>query len=225
MNSATKIIVTSLGVLIGVSSIINHGFFEILQGNKAAGFFIQSVGEGNFMGAPAGEEAITIIPNFLYSGIATILLSLFIIIWSFNYIHRKYGSTIFLFLCILLSLAGGGTAQIVIVLLVWAASMRIRRPFALGQKIMLSNFRRIFGTFWLQFLVSGMILILTATQIALYKTFPWVTDEQKTIYISLIMLITGVGIIVLAIISGLAYDLENEELFSSENKTAQGVSR
>jgi len=209
MNSATKIIVTSLGVLIGVSSIINHGFFEILQGNKTAGFFIESVGEGNFIGAPAGEEAITLIPNFLYSGIATILVSLFIIIWSLN------------LLCILLSFAGGGTAQAVIVLLTWAASMRMHRPLTLGQKVMLSNFGRMFSNFWVQFLVSGIILILTATQIALFKTFPWVSDEQKILFISMIMLITGIGVILLAIISGLAYDLENEELFSSGNKAAQ----
>jgi len=221
MNSATKIIVTSLGVLIGVSSIISHGFFEILQGNKTAGFFIESVGEGNFIGAPAGEEAITLIPNFLYSGIATILVSLFIIIWSLNFIHQKHGSTIFLLLCILLSFAGGGTAQAVIVLLTWAASMRIHRPLTLGQKVMLSNFGRMFGDFWMQFLVSGIILILTATQIALFKTFPWVSDEQKILFISMIMLITGIGVILLAIISGLAYDLENEELFSSGNKAAQ----
>ena len=78
-NNALRIIISSVGILIGVVVIINLGLFEIQQGNTAAsGLIIQSVKEGNILGAPAGEEVLTIIPNLLISGICTVTISLLI---------------------------------------------------------------------------------------------------------------------------------------------------
>ena len=56
------------------------------------------------------EEAFTIIPNFLFTGILALFVSLVIIVWSVGFIHSKYGATVFGLLCVLLFLVGGGIA-------------------------------------------------------------------------------------------------------------------
>jgi hypothetical protein len=45
--SATRTIVTLLGIVVGISGVI-HGFFEVLQGYRSTnGFLIFAVGKGN----------------------------------------------------------------------------------------------------------------------------------------------------------------------------------
>jgi len=219
MKSAARFIVSSLGVLIGVVGILNHGFFEILQGNKpATGLIIKSVGEGNFMGAPAGEEAFTLIPNYLFSGIATILVCLVIIVWSVSFIHRKYGSIIFLLLCILQSLVGGGLAQILIVLIIWIASTRVDKPFRWMRKVLSGKVWRSLANLWLPLLIIGIVLVFLATQIALFQVFPGVNEAEKAILISLCMLVLGIVTFVLTILAGFAHDIQKQTiLYEAKN--------
>lgn len=212
MNNASRKIVTSLGVLIGVISIVNHGFFEILQGNVIARCpVIHSVAEGNFMGAPAGEAAFTVIPNILYSGIATVLIGLLIILWSLKSIHVKFGSSIFLLLCILQSFVGGGVNQIPFVLIVWGASLKVDKPFKWVEKLLTFNNRwRLMGKYWLHLLIIGMVLVFTATQITLYRAFPFVS-QANAISLSLLMLAAGLAILLYAILAGSLYDIKKEK--------------
>ena len=114
MNKATKINVATLGTIFGISG-INHGFFETLQGNiPTPGLFIFAIGEAQKMWLHGDEPAFTIIPNFLLTGIAAMIVGLSIIIWSLGFVHKKNGPTVFILLFILLLLVGGGVAQILI---------------------------------------------------------------------------------------------------------------
>ena len=64
MNRATKTIVSTIGIILGLSG-IDHGIFEILQGNQPTnGLLIQAIGPAQKMWEYGGEEAFTIIPNF-----------------------------------------------------------------------------------------------------------------------------------------------------------------
>jgi hypothetical protein len=215
-SSALRIIVSSLGILIGLVGIINHGFFEIQQGNTiSSGLIIQSVKEGNILGAPAGEEVLTIIPNLLISGICTVIISLLIIIWSGGFIHGKYGSTIFLILCILQSLAGGGLAQLVVVLLVWRAS---RISFTLSsrqRKFQDNKFLKMLSGFWLYLLITGIVLVFGATQIALFQSFPGVSDPKLSMLIGLIILVVGICVFILTMFAGFFHDIERQEIIKA----------
>jgi hypothetical protein len=105
---ATRIIVTTIGVIFGFGG-IDHGFFEFLQGNTPTnGLIIQAIGEGQRFWVEGTEEAFTIIPNFLISGILSMAIGLAIIIWSLWFIHSPHGRTVFLGLFIILFLVGGG---------------------------------------------------------------------------------------------------------------------
>ena len=90
INKKTKITASTIGILLGMAGIINHGIFEILQGNTSTnGFFIEAIGEANRFWIHGTEAAFTVIHNFLITGIFVILLGLAIIFWSIKYIHVK----------------------------------------------------------------------------------------------------------------------------------------
>ena len=93
--NATRVIATTIGVIFGLSG-INHGSFEFLQGNTPTdGFIIQAIGEAQRFWGLGTEEAFTIIPNFLITGILSMILGLTIVIWSLWFIQTKYGRTVF----------------------------------------------------------------------------------------------------------------------------------
>ncbi|MGB8980624.1 MAG: hypothetical protein WCC12_01995, partial [Anaerolineales bacterium] len=98
MNKATRLTVATLGTIFGISG-MNHGFFEILQGNVPTGsLFISAIGEAQKMWPHGNEPAFTLIPNFLMTGIAAMIVGLAIIIWSLGFVHKKNGPVVFILL-------------------------------------------------------------------------------------------------------------------------------
>ncbi|WP_345990147.1 hypothetical protein WCX18_04715 [Sulfurimonas sp. HSL1-2] len=105
INRHTRVTASILGVLLALGGMINHGLFEILQGNTPIqGFFIEAIGESHRFWRYGTEGAFTVIPNFLATGITAILVSLAVIVWSLKYLHTKHGAAVFLFLMVLLTL-------------------------------------------------------------------------------------------------------------------------
>lgn len=128
INHANRVIVATLGVILGISG-MGHGFFETLQGyTPTNGLLIYAIGEANRMWAYGNEPAFTIVPNFLITGITAMLVSLAIIIWSVGFLHKKNGPLIFLLLFILLFLVGGGIGQVLFFTIGWAFATRIHKP-------------------------------------------------------------------------------------------------
>ena len=70
-NAATRTVVSSLGVLLGISS-IDHGVLEMMQGNAPTpGSFVKALGPGHSwtLWIHGGEPAFTIVLNFLLTGV------------------------------------------------------------------------------------------------------------------------------------------------------------
>ena len=73
-NQSTRFYVTIQGVLGGLAGMI-HGFAEISQGNRpTGGQWLVSVG------------AFTLIPNYLVTGIAAVLVGLCVLVWTLGFI-------------------------------------------------------------------------------------------------------------------------------------------
>ena len=124
-NQKTRITASTIGVLLGIAGLVNHGIFEVLQGNTPTnGFYIEAIGEANRFWVHGTEGAFTIIPNFLATGICVMLVSLAIILCSVRNIQTRHGATVFLFLLILLTLVGGGIGHIILSLPAWAYCVR-----------------------------------------------------------------------------------------------------
>lgn len=110
MRKATRIVAAALGLFAGFGG-LEHGYFEILQGNaRPPGIMIAS------MGAPCVPEeiwhlcepAMTILPSFLATGILSMLLGLITMVWAVAFVQRKHGGTVLALLCLGLLLFGGG---------------------------------------------------------------------------------------------------------------------
>jgi hypothetical protein len=212
VRNATRTIVSTLGVFIGIGG-IDHGFLETLHGNiPTSGFMINALGEGNnwTLWKQGGEGAFTVIPNFLLTGIVSIIVSLLIIIWSIGFIHRKEGSQLFLLLGFLLFLVGGGVAQVLFIILAWAVSTRINKPLTWWRKILTKNIRGTIAKLWLGSLIVFSLLFFTALEIAIFGFVPGVNNPELILHICWSILGSALGILLLTFVSGFAYDIERQ---------------
>ena len=130
MRIATKAVASWFGVAAGLAG-LEHGYFEVLQGNiRPASLMFPS------MGPPcdpeqawnACEPAISILPSYLITGILAMLIGLVMIIWSAGFVQRQRGGLVLILLSITLLLFGGGIFPPLIGVIGGAAGTRINKP-------------------------------------------------------------------------------------------------
>lgn len=207
MNKATRINVATLGTIFGISG-MSHGFFETLQGNvPTRGLFIFAIGEAQKMWPHGNEPAFTIIPNFLLTGIAAMIVGLSIIIWSLGFVHKKNGPTVFILLFILLLMVGGGVAQILFFPFIWLVSTRINQPLAWWRKVLPIKFQEPLAKVWPWFLVVSATLLVCALIIATTGFVPAVNDPEVVLSIMLFCLGMQVLALPLTFVAGFAHDI------------------
>lgn len=159
MRKATKTVATWLGILAGIAG-LEHGYYEILQGNTMpASLMFPS------MGTPCVPEkiwntcepAMSILPNFLITGILSVILGWVIMVWSTPFVQHKHGGLILSLLSVALLLFGGGFFPPVIGIVGGAAGMRINKPVEQKQAI---GPRRTAATLWYLPLVVLLVWVL-----------------------------------------------------------------
>jgi hypothetical protein len=137
---ATRIIATTIGIFFGLFSGVNHGIFEIMQGNKPTdGLLIHAIGEAQRFWPLGTEDAFTLIPNFMITGFASMVAGIAIIIWSIWFLPSKHGRTVFLALFILSFLVGGGIGQVFFFVPAWAFATRMDKPLNWWRKALPSS--------------------------------------------------------------------------------------
>ncbi|CAG0993559.1 hypothetical protein ANAEL_02445 [Anaerolineales bacterium] len=203
MRKATKTVAMWFGVTAGIAG-LEHGYFEILQGNtRPMALAFPSWGPQQCDPTKiwhACEPAMSILPNFLVTGILAMLLSLAIIIWAGWFVQRKQGGLILVLLSIALLLFGGGFFPPIIALVGGLAGTKINKPLSkqpgsitrLAAKLwpwplaifltwVLGQFP--FGYFFNDFLKSimyfGMLLILTSLPLSVYTAYAHDAVEQS----------------------------------------------
>ena len=208
MNRATRIIVSTIGVILAIAG-IDHGLFETLQGNRpTSGLIIQAIGpEQKLWGT---EEAFTILPNFLVTGLLAILVSLVIIIWSIGFIQTKHGAAVFGLLFILLFLVGGGiAAQIMFVPVTWAVARRINGPLSWWRKVLPESARNFLAKLWPVTLTIGCLSFLIGLFIAITGYVPGVSDDERILAVCWSFVFGGgLGMFLLTFGAGFAYDIQ-----------------
>ncbi len=209
MNRATKTIVTVAGVLLGIAG-MEHGFFEALQGNTPTdGLIIKAIGADLHLWGT--EEAFTLIPNFLITGILAMLVGLAIVLWSVWFVQTRYGPLVLGLLFIALFLVGGGiAAQVVFAPFVWAAATRIHAPLTWWRKILPEPVRRVLAKLWPYFLTMGALSLLVGLFIAIFGYVPGVdaNDSERILAICWSFVFGGGwGGFLVAYVAGFAYDI------------------
>ena len=130
MRRTTRITASVLGLTAGGAG-IEHGIFEILQGNiRPEGLMIASIGPPCVpeLSWNQCEPAMTVIPSFLITGILAILFGIIIVIWSAFFVQKKHGGLVLILLSIPLLLFGGGIFPPLIGIIAGALGTRINKP-------------------------------------------------------------------------------------------------
>jgi len=130
MRNATKTVATWFGIVAGIAGMM-HGYYEILHGNtRPEGVVIPSIGPPCVAEEAwnACEPAMTLLPNFLITGILAIIIGLPMLIWSAGFIKRKHGGFILILLSMLLLIFGGGFFPPLIGIIGGIAGLFINKP-------------------------------------------------------------------------------------------------
>lgn len=202
LNFSTRIYVLILGIIAGLAGMA-HGIFEILQGNKSTEDILARIG------------AYTIIPNYLLTGLVSVVISFLILVWIIGFIHKNNGTTIFMLLLIILFFVGGGIAPIIGLLITWAVATRINKPLAWWKNVLPESLRKRFAKLWLVFLITGILFLLIGIGIWLIFTPPG-ENYQITIVDYICWIFLGLGFLfqILTIISGFARDIGRQHSLS-----------
>jgi len=200
----TRVIASVLGVCVGVSG-LDHGLFEALQGSTPTpGLFIEAIGPSQRMWIYGTEDAFTLVPNFLVTGILAMILGLLTVVWSVGFIHRARGSQVLLLLGLLLFLVGGGVGMLAFLLFGWAVARRIHRPLTWRQSVVPEAVGRVLSKAWPGLVAVGLALYAFALEIAIAGFVPAVSDPNRIQVISWCALGVGFATLILALIGASA---------------------
>lgn len=150
MRGAARITTTVLGLTAGGAG-IEHGFFEVLQGNTApAAVMISSMGPPCIPEQTwnACEPAMTVIPNFLITGILAILFGAIVMVWAAFFVQRGCGGLILMLLSVPLLLFGGGIFPPLISIIGGAIGTRINKPVDAEGSRLQGGLRRALALLW-----------------------------------------------------------------------------
>ena len=198
--SSTRLFVVLMGLLAGLTGMV-HGIYETFQGNTpTGGHVIASFG------------IFTLIPNYLFTGIAAIIVALSLAIWTICFIHKKNGPIVFLILAILLFLVGGGVAIVFFTPVVWAASTRINKPLTWWRKALPENLRKLLARSWPAIFIIGSVCLSIGIGIWLFLTPPGPSYKDPLLQ-SITWTFVGLGFVLqmLTIVSGFARDIERQK--------------
>jgi hypothetical protein len=211
-NKNTKITASAIGVLLGLAGVLNHGLFEILQGNTATnGFYIEAIGENQRYWIYGTEGAFTLIHNFLITGISAVIVGLAIVFWSIKYIHTKRGAAVFLSLLILLTLVGGGIGHIILFIPTWAFATRINKSLDWWKRILSFQLRKKLAAMWIYFLIATLISWLVVMELGIFGFFIGQNNPDTILNIVFIFLFSTVILACISFISAIAKDIEEHK--------------
>jgi len=196
-NQSTRIYVQIFSVLVGLGGAL-HGVFEILQGNKPTeGIILSEIG------------ALTIINNYLYTGIAAVIVGSLVIIWAIGFINRRRWTSVFVILCILLFIVGGGFAQVLVIIIAWMVSTQIHSPLSWWEKIIPQRTRSVFARLWLPILILGVFIFTIGFGIWLFVLPPGeIRQVTTTHYLVWTALFIGISLLSIDILFGFSRDIE-----------------
>jgi len=220
-RSPTRVIATTIGVFFGLFSSINHGIFEILQGNTPTnGLLINAIGEAQRFWPEGTEPAFTLIPNFMLTGIAAILVGVAIVIWSIWYLPTKHGRKIYLSLFILSFLVGGGIGQAFFFIPGWAFATRMGKPLTWWKRVLPHRSWPFLSRLWKFTLSLAVALMLIGLEMAIFGYFPGKLADEELMSVNMLFVFGSAILFVISFIAGFG-----QELLRQETKNTAGTQK
>jgi hypothetical protein len=211
--SATRVTATAIGAFFGLFSGVNHGFFELLQGNKpTGGIHIYAIGEAQRFWPLGSEDAFTLIPNFMVTGIASMLVGVAMVIWSVWFLPTKHGRTVFLGLFVLSFLVGGGIGQAFFLVPAWAFATRMGKPLAWWRRVLPRRSWPFLSRLWIVTLELAGIVMLIGLEMAVFGLFPGLTDPVSIQNTAMLFVLSAAILCVVSFVAGFGHELGRTEL-------------
>jgi hypothetical protein len=207
--SAMRVIASTLGAVVVLAG-IEHGLFELLQGNIVPkGLVIDAIEPAQKLWTGATEPALTIIPNFLITGISAITIGLLLTAWAVVFVERKRGAIVLLLLSIILALVGGGSPPLFEGVVASVVATGINKPLTWWRRHLSVNARGFLAKLWPSSIIVfaflfwfAVVMAITGLPLTLFFN-PKTTDFYPILsflgYISEVFMF-------LAVFVGIAYD-------------------
>ncbi len=193
--NATHWVVIAFVALCGLTGIMS-GYFEICQGNvPTGGFQISTIGPAYSMWQHSTYNAVTIIPNFLLSGILAIAVSLLVIAWAIFFIRKKYGVIVFILLSALQLFVGGGIV-IDLAIITGIVASQIDKPLTWWRVHLSERMQGILAGLWPWAIVAYALsaLLLLAASIAGVNNsamMDWIMVDAAIMFAPIVLSIAG----------------------------------
>lgn len=199
-NRATRVYSSTLGILVGLAG-IEHGYFEILQGNvRPESMMIDAIGPEQRNWEFGIETALTVVPSFLVSGILAVILGALVAVWAYRFVDRKAGPLVLLVLSVLLWLVGGGFAPIFLTVLAFLGATRVHKPLSFWRARASQGLRRLFATLWPWSLIVSVVSFAISVEIAIFgDPLLGIVGNAETTYG--IQFALGLAMLILAILA------------------------
>lgn len=209
-HSAIRVVASTLGILVGFAG-IEHGIFEVLQGNiKPDSLLINAIGPAQRYWKYSSETALTIIPNMLVSGILAIIFGIAVTIWATYYIDRKNGARVFMFLSIILWLVGGGFAPLFMAVFAFIAASMIDSPLNWWRRHLTGFLKRFLTRLWPWSIIVYVVAFVFGVEIAIFG-YPllWIFSAEVTYSVQWGLAYIMVVFWPLSIFTAIANDIEH----------------
>jgi hypothetical protein len=188
------------GVIAGIAGIV-HGVGEALQGNVATGaLWIESWNRGPIYQYMGGEPGISIVPNFLITGILAMITGLILIIVSIAFSGKKHWGWLIIGSSVFLLLTGGGIGPPVIGIL--GGSCALGRNAGANSKP-LSRFQRVLATIW-PYLFTVTVLVVAFIAIGSFLLVYFMAFNNADLFSN--SFLASVVLLIALNFSGRAYD-------------------
>ena len=211
-RSATNVIAATVGVFFGLFSSINHGIFEILQGNRPTNsFLINAIGEAQRFWPEGTEPAFTLIPNFMLTGLAAVLVGAAIIVWSIWFLDSKHGRKVYLGLFIISFLVGGGIGQAFFFIPAWAFATRMGKPLNWWRRILPRRSWPLLSRLWKLTLGLAVGLMLIGLEMTIFGYFPGKLEVEELMNVNMLFVFGSAIMFVISFIAGFGQELLRQE--------------
>jgi hypothetical protein len=206
---AVRVTAAVFGVYAGLLG-IEHGYFETLQGNVVPKSLKIMAVSGPGLPFPFGHEpAMTIVPNFLVTGILAILVGLSITLWSVAFVHKKHGAAVLSLLSILLLLVGGGFGPITLLITACIGAGRINKPLPWWRENLPAGPRRLLATLWPWSFAAALGWV--PIEFILGQIFHLKNDHSQTLTnLNFLFSYPLLAFIILALFTGLAREAQRQ---------------
>jgi hypothetical protein len=208
--SAIRVTASTLGAIVGLAG-MEHGFFEMLQGNATTnGLVIDAIGPAQKLWPGATEPALTIIPNFFLSGISAMIVGFLVTIWAVVFVQRKYGAVLLLLLSVLLFLVGGGSPPIFLGVVASAVATRINKPLTWWHAHLSVNVGGFLAKLWPWSIIAFVIMFWVAVAIAITGSPLVFFDVNRTNAYPILSLLGYISdvVMLLAVFAAFAHDIQ-----------------